>query len=338
MYILPACKKKEVSTIYKIERLMNLVLLIKNNPGIHVKDLSTIFETSERTVYRDFITLSLAGIPVYSSTGKEGGYFIDEDYFLPSLRFTCEEAASLLIAAKFFQSQKGFPYEHEIQLALTKIEGILGAENKDYIKKIDKNISVYIGQLKDYQQYSTIFQQINKAIMEKRQIKITYYSMSSDEISTRNVDSIHLMFRGGFWYLVAFCHLRNKIKMFRIDRIRDVQLTDNTFQVPSSFSLSSYMGKSWNVVRGEGEIYQVEIKVFPPASRWVREEVRHPTQKIITLENETILFKAELSSLTEIQRWVLQLGSCAEVVAPEELKKDVMKEIEGMRGRYRENK
>jgi len=315
---------------------MNLVLLIKNNPGIPVKKIAEIFNISERTAYRDFITLSLAGIPVYSAPGRGGGYFIDKDCFLPPLRFTCEEAASILIAAKFFQSQKGFPYQQHIQLALEKIEGVLETENKQYMQKIDKKISVFLSKFKDYQQYNAIFQDINKAIMEKRQIKITYYSISNDEITKRNLDPFHLMFRGGFWYLIAFCHLRNEIKMFRIDRIRDIELTDKSFQIPADFSLSSYIGKSWNVVRGEGEVYQVEIKVSPPASRWVREEVRHPTQKIIPLENENILFKAEVSSLTEIQRWVLQLGSCAEVVAPEELKKDVIKEIEGMRGKYRE--
>jgi predicted DNA-binding transcriptional regulator YafY len=187
-----------VSKIHKIERLMNLVLLIKNNPGIHVKKIAESFNISERTAYRDFITLSLAGFPVYSATGKGGGYFIDKDYFLPPLRFTCEEAASLLIAAKIFQSQKGFPYQQDIQLALAKIEGILEIKNKEYMQKIDKKISVYLGKLKDYQQYNTIFQEINKSILEKRQIKINYYSISREEVNERILDPFHLMFRRGF--------------------------------------------------------------------------------------------------------------------------------------------
>jgi len=86
--------------------------------------------------------------------------------------------------------------------------------------------------------------------------------------------------------------------------------------------------------RGEGEPRKVEIKIFPPASRWVREEIRHPTQEIISLDNEVILFKAEVSSLVEIKRWVLQLGSCARVLKPEDLKQEVIEEIEEMRGRY----
>ena len=315
---------------------MNLILLLTNKPGIKAKKIAEFFDISERTVYRDLNTLSSAHFPLSSTTDKGGGYFIEKDYFLPPLHFTCEEAASILIACKFFRSQKGFPYHKNIQIAMAKIEGILETENKQYMQKIDKKISVFLSKFKDYQQYNTIFQDINKAIMEKRQIKITYYSISSDKITKRNLDPIHLMFRGGFWYLIAFCHFRNEIKMFRIDRIKDLQLTDKIFQVPKEFSLASYMGKSWQVFRGEGEIYQVEIKIFSPASRWVKEEKRHPTQKIIALEKGDILFTAEVCSLSEIKRWILQLGSCAEVIAPEELKKEVTEEIKEMGRRYEE--
>ena len=314
---------------------MNVVLLIKSHPGIQVKDIARIFETCERTVYRDFNTISLAGFPVYSTPGKGGGYFIEKDYFLPPLRFTCEEAASILIAAKFFLKQKGFPYQQDIQLALAKLEGILEKDNKQYVQKIDKKISVYLGELKDYQEYSNIFRQLNKAFLEKRQIEITYYAIARDKLTSRTVNPFHLMFRGGFWYLIAYCQLRCEIKIFRIDRIKKIQLTNTIFQVPSDFSLTSYMGKSWNVVRGKGEPRKVEIKIFPPASRWVREEMRHPTQEIINLDNEVILFKAEVSSLVEIKRWVLQLGSCAQVIKPEELKKEVIDEIKGIRRQYR---
>jgi len=313
---------------------MNLVLLIKNRPGIKVKDIARIFETCERTIYRDFNTISLAGFPVYSATGKGGGYFIKKDCFLPPLRFTCEEAASIFMASKFFLHQKGFPYQQEIQLGMAKLEGILEKDNKEYLQKIDKKISVYLGKLKDCQSYSSTFQQINKAIIEKIQIDITYYSITRDKLTSRVLDPFHLMFRNGFWYFIAFCHWRNEIKIFRIDRIKDIQLTNKTFQIPKEFSLASYMGKSWQVFRGDGKPRKVEIKIFPPASRWVKEEMRHPTQQIINLNNEAILFKAEVSSLLEIKKWVLQLGSSAQVLKPEELKKEIVEEIEGMRRQY----
>ena len=325
-----------MSEIHKIERLMNLVLLIKNRPGIKVQDIAHIFEICTRTVYRDFKTLALAGFPVFSMPGKRGGYFINKDCFLPPLRFTCEEAASILIAAKVFLKQKGFPFQEYIQLALAKIEGILENENKQYMQKIDKKISVSLGKLKEYQEHRDTFRKLNQAILEKRQIEISYYTITRNKLNKRTVDPFHLMFRGGFWYLIAFCHWRNEIKIFRIDRIHSITLSDITFQIPFDFSLSSYMGKSWQVVRGDGKPNKIEIKVFPPASRWVREEMRHPTQEIIPLENEAILFQAEVTSFIEIKKWILEMGSCAQVIKPEELKKEIIEEIEGMRERYKE--
>ncbi|GAB4118312.1 MAG: WYL domain-containing protein [Candidatus Caldatribacteriota bacterium] len=324
-----------VLEIHKIERLINLILLIRNQPGIKVKDLANIFETCKRTIYRDFNTLSLAGFPVYSAPGKDGGYFLTPDYFLPPLRFTCEEAASLLISIKFFLKQKGFPYQEHIQLALAKLEGALGSDSRDYIQKIDKQISIYLGKLKDYQDYNDVFQKINQAILEKRQIQIKYYTITRDKLTDRKLDPLHLMFKGGFWYLIAFCHWREEIKIFRIDRIREITLTKNIFQTPTDFSLSSYLGKSWQVVRGECEPQKIEIKIFLPASRWVREERRHPTQEIIPLNDEVILFKVEVDSFIEIKKWILQLGSCAQVLQPKSLREEIQEEIEGMRERYK---
>jgi len=325
-----------VLKIHKIERLINIILLIRNQPGIKVKDIANIFETCKRTIYRDFNTLSLAGFPVYSVSGKRGGYFLTPNCFLPPLHFTCEEAASLLISTKFFLKQKGFPYQQHIQLALAKLESVLGSDNRDYIQKIDKQISIYLGKLKDYQDCNDVFQKINQAILGKRQIQIKYYTITRDELTDRKVDPLHLMFKGGFWYLIAFCHWRKEIKIFRIDRIREIIITENIFQVPVNFSLSSYLGKSWQVVRGDSKPQKVEIKIFPPASRWVKEERRHSTQEITLLNDEIILFKVEVDSFIEIKKWILQLGSCAQVLQPKSLKDEIWEEVNRMRMRYKE--
>jgi len=108
----------------KIERLMNTIIILKIHPGIQVENLARILNISCRTIYRDFNTLALAGLPVHSSTGLHGGYYINEHYFLPPLRFTGEEVASLFLAGNFLLQQKGFPYQKPMYLALLKIENL----------------------------------------------------------------------------------------------------------------------------------------------------------------------------------------------------------------------
>jgi len=316
----------------KIERLMNTIIILKAQPGIPVESLARILNISCRTVYRDFNTLALAGLPVHSSTGPHGGYYIDEHYFLPPLRFTGEEAASLFLAGNFLLQQKGFPYQKNTHLALLKIENLLEKDNKKYIREVKDSISFNIQKLKDYEDYSETFALLNEAILNKKQVHLKYYTISRDEITTRTVNPCHLMFRQGAWYLIAYCHWRKKTKIFRIDRIKELHLTEDTFTVSSKFSLSDYMGKSWQVVRGEDQ--KIRVKIFPPASRWAKEELRHPTQKIRKLSDGSIIFSAEVSGITEVKKWILGMGSYAEVLAPKSLRREIEEEISGMKKRY----
>jgi len=322
-----------VKDINKIERLMNTIIILKSHPGIKVKNLAQIFDTSYRTIYRDFQSLNSAGLPVYSSTGPHGGYYIDKHYFLPPLRFTGEEAASLFLAGNFLLQQKGFPYQKYMQLALLKIENLLEKNNKKYIRDVKDSISFNIQKLKDYEDYNEIFSQLNKAILEKRQAHLKYYTISRDKITTRTVNPYHLMFRQGVWYLIAYCHWRKETKIFRIDRIKEIEVSEEKFEIPAKFSLSTYMGKSWQVVRGKDQ--KIRVKIYPPASRWAKEEVRHPTQKIKKLPDGSIIFSAEVSGLIEVKKWILGMGKCAEVLAPKSLRKEIEKEITGMRERYK---
>ena len=317
----------------KIERLMNTIIILKTHPGIQVESLARILDISNRTIYRDFSTLSLAGLPVHSFTGPHGGYYIDEHYFLSPLRFTGEEAASLFLAGNFLLQQKGFPYQKNMVLALSKIENLLQKDNKKYIREVKDSISFNIQKLKDYEDYSETFACLNKAILNKKQVQLTYYTISRDEITTRTINPYHLMFRKGAWYLIAYCHWREKTKIFRIDRIKELHITEDTFTVSSKFSLSDYMGKSWQVVRGEDQ--KIRVKIFPPASRWAKEELRHPTQNIKKLSDGSIIFSAEVSGITEVKKWILGMGSYAEVLAPKSLRREIEEEIAGMKERYK---
>ena len=112
---------------------MNTIIILKTHPGIQVESLARILNISCRTIYRDFNTLALAGLPVHSSTGPHGGYYIDEHYFLPPLRFTGEEAASLFLAGNFILRQKRFPYQKPMYLALLKIENLLEKDNSLFL-------------------------------------------------------------------------------------------------------------------------------------------------------------------------------------------------------------
>lgn len=125
---------KEIS---KIERLIKTIIISKTHPGVQLKNLAQIFNASCHTIYRDFKSLDFAGLPVYSSTGPHGGYYIDEHYFFPTLRFTGEEAASLFLVRKLSDGSIVFSAELLASKSLRKEigEDIAGTEEGRYKKK-----------------------------------------------------------------------------------------------------------------------------------------------------------------------------------------------------------
>src|ERR1044072_6051147 len=95
--------KSKGAHVNKTDRLLAIVLELQARRAVRAEDLAALFETSVRTIYRDIQALSEAGVPIIGTTGQ--GYSLVEGYFLPPIRFTIEEAVTLLIGTEFIEQQ-----------------------------------------------------------------------------------------------------------------------------------------------------------------------------------------------------------------------------------------
>src|ERR1051326_2622908 len=124
-----------------------------------------------------------------------------------------------------------------------------------------------------------IFQQLGRAVIERRKIRITYYSAMRGLITERDVEPLHLRNYLGEWYLIAFDHLRNEVRDFHAGRIRELVITEETFEWPKGFDLSDYLNKGFSMIRGISH-FDVEIIFDKYQSRWIRERAQiHPTEE-----------------------------------------------------------
>ena len=148
----------------------------------------------------------------------------------------------------------------------------------------------------------------------------------------RVVHPYHLRFREGAWYLIGFCSLRNDVLIFAVDRIRNLEVLYKKFEYPADFNIEKYLEGVWGIMRGEP--YQVAIRFDPFQARWIRERPLRDGESLEELPDGGVVFKAEVSGLTEIKQWALSFGSHSEVLEPEELREEIRREIEGMREIY----
>jgi predicted DNA-binding transcriptional regulator YafY len=114
--------------------------------------------------------------------------------------------------------------------------------------------------------------------------------------------------------------------MFALDRIRDLELTDQTFAIPEDFSVQEYLGDSLHLERGEP--VEVAIKFDSYQARWIRERVWHSSQSIEELPDGSLMLRMVVGSLGEVKRWAMSFGSRAEVLEPERLREEIRREIE----------
>jgi predicted DNA-binding transcriptional regulator YafY len=317
-----------MSKYERLARMLKIVTLVKANPNLSRTDLARLCEVdSVRTIQRDINSLSLAEIPIYWN-GQ--GYEIMPNFFLPPMALTIDEAFSVVLSVKTYSEGEGQFHKNTLESAISKILSTLPASAKELLETGTSQISVESRKSSDT---GGLIGKIYQAIMEAKQLRINYYSYSSNETSERVIDPYTLTFRRRSWYLIGYCHNKQKVLTFRTSRIRTMKYTGESFKPPQDFSIDDYMGKSWQVMTG------VETKVIvrfnSEIAPLIKEVEWHPTQQIIDLPDGSVLFVATVAGTKEISLWILSYGDKAEVLFPEKLRKEMINTARKMYRRYR---
>lgn len=319
-YILGKLKMRN----YKISmpRMHFIDQKIRNRSYPNCASLAKEYEVSVKTIQRDIECLRNMGAPIEFDRQRNGYYYSDATYFLPALPLTEREALLLVINQRILSQYQQAPYYADLKKAIEKILQFLPDE-LDLQQKGDF-ISFYSQPQTPVQQQK--FEQLQEAICDERQIRIQYFTQHRNEVTDRTVDPYLIHCHQGNWYLIAHCHTRNEIRIFALNRILAIELTEHYFHRPADFSIETYLRDSFNIIRG-GESYHVVLKFSPYQARWIREKQWHRSQKLTELEDGGVLMEMDATGLSDVKRWLLQYGAEVEVVEPEVLREDVLREI-----------
>ncbi|MEA2015644.1 MAG: WYL domain-containing protein, partial [Actinomycetota bacterium] len=221
--------------VSNIWRLLKILLMVCRYNSIKADRIADELGISTRQVYRDINCLKNAGIPIYSD---RKGYSVTSTFFMPKISLNLEETITLILFINSIHTQKGTPYFQTLNTTCGKIINLLPGDLKNKILESNYSVLVDFGlETKiDYKKVEDIFDCINNAQMEKKSIRIKYYSIERKKEKKRTVNPYALKFRFGVWYLIGYCNLRKGIRTFRIDRIREIEKLDINFSIPDDFS------------------------------------------------------------------------------------------------------
>jgi predicted DNA-binding transcriptional regulator YafY len=303
-----------------IWRLFKILLLFSRRKRIKAIDIANEIEISIRQTYRDINCLKAAGIPIFSD---KNGYGIIEDFYMPKINFELPEVLIIYLLLNSIKSQKGTPYYQYLNSAFEKILNILPDSLIKFFNEDNPKFSIDFGidSKIDYKRLDEIFDIANQAYMEKKSVFIKYFSFENKRETERIVDPYGFKLWFGIWYLIGYCHMREEIRTFRIDRIRYIEIQEQSFKIPQDFNFDKFFEDSWGIQHGDR--YIVKLKFSNKIADFIKEIKWHPSQKLFMDSDGNLLAEYKVSGLSEIKIWILGFGENVEVLEPAELKNDI---------------
>lgn len=314
-------QEKDQSSRPPLDRMLRIHQELQANKYPNAAGLSRTLEVNPKTVHRDldFMRYRL-NLPIEYDPQRFGFFYTEKVSAFPSLQITEGELVALVLAEKALQQYRGTSFEQPLLSALKKIEQSLPATISVSLSDVQQTISFRTSTepVVDLQ----VFDTLAKATADRKQLEVSYRKPGQKEAEQRVIDPYHLANINGEWYLFAYDHLRRDIRTFVPMRIKTLRETGKTFERPEQFSVHSRLRKSFAVHSAEGD-YDVLIRFSPRVADYVRERRWHDSQRVTEKRDGSLDLRLNLSSLREVERWVLSWGGEAVVIRPRELAESV---------------
>ncbi|GAE32987.1 helix-turn-helix transcriptional regulator [Alkalihalobacillus hemicellulosilyticus] len=222
----------------KIDNMLAILWMLRSGKKITAKQISEKLEMNIRTVYRYIDTLSTSG--VISEPGHNGGYTLLNNFIEAPLFFDFEEQTSLYHAAVFAE-EAGYYGGEALNRAISKLSNYSNQEQETKINQHLTSLEV-ISRLRSLS-IEPLLKELEQAVADGYSVRILYQKSGEKQLNDRLVDPYRMIYWNNKWYMIGFCHLRNDIRSFRINRIESIMLTENKFNRPDNFSARDFFIK-----------------------------------------------------------------------------------------------
>jgi predicted DNA-binding transcriptional regulator YafY len=224
-------------------RVLAVLELLQTHGRLSGAEMSRRLEVDGRTLRRYIVMLEQIGIPITSERGRHGGYAIMPGFKLPPMMFTDDEALALsigLLAARSLGLAEAAP---AVASAQAKLERIMPDGLKQRVGAIGETVRLDLKGAEAAPQDNAALVTLSAAAQARRSVQMRYRPTGGAE-TERGFDAYGLAFHGGFWYAVGYCHLRQDMRTFRLDRIATAQPMAQSFIRPTGFDALAYLRTS----------------------------------------------------------------------------------------------
>ena len=299
-----------------------------------VENLPSDYPKHTRTIRRDIEALEAAGFPLINEQrdGTVRWKLMDGYDKVPALGFSASEMLALTLARRLLEPLEGTNIQTSLQSAMAKAQAGISDHSTGGLANIQGAMVFGLGSHKSYKAHRETIDKLSQAITAMHTVQMRYFSASGNKTTRREVDPYRLWYTTGALYLVAYCHVRQDVRMFAVERIRALTLTDHPFQMPLGFNLKEYVQDALGVMRGRP--IDVELRFDKMTSAWVRDRIWHESQTFKSLKNGELSMRLTVANNRELVGWILSFGCGVRVIKPASLKQAIQAEAKKIVNTY----
>jgi len=304
--------------------------------GVSVREMAQEMGVTEKTIRRDLELFGRLGFPLEKTVGDRGRntWKLAGGWSQPMLSFTFEEAVVLYLGRRFLEPLAGTELWQAANSAMRKIRATLSKPALEYLERFPQVFHCTTAGFGNYANKAEIINDLTMAIEDRKAVHIAYQSQQATEPATRDVYPYWLVRNKGSLYLRAFAPEHDQFRNYKIDRIESVEVSSFIFQRPRDLDIKAHLAGSFGIYDGSGDI-SIVVKFAPSAARYVLECKWHDSQVLTRHRDGSLLARFTLSSTVEVKSWVRSFGPSAVVLEPEELRAEILRELEQSLDLYR---
>lgn len=301
----------------KIDRLLAIIVVLIHKKRVKAAELSSLFEVSERTIYRDIDAINRAGIPILSLPGQEGGYQLMDGFQLDKKYLALDELISVQWALQSIERATGFA---DITQLIAKIDRLIEPEAAQA-----KNVQLHFSQPSHQLQH---IQAVYQAIQQNKVSRICYVNHKGEE-TERHIEPMGIYLKGYSWYVWGFCLLREGLRVFKFTRIVKTTNTER------HFTRRPFTIEDVDATRGSREGKR-PFKAYLQFNREMKAEIldQFRADEIVNNPDGTVHVSRHYYSYDQAIAQIISFRNKVRIVSPQELIEAYMVALEEIKSIY----
>jgi len=328
-------KGKPAKKYSQAGRLHSIVRLLETRRGLTLDELAMEYDVDRRTIQRDINALEQAGYALTTewSEGQKVYSFLARSRHLSPITFTLPQLMSLYLLRSLGAHLAGTPFQTNIDELFKSIHSVIPDRYAAHLERIARVSLPLLHGARDYSPSAPFIDDLQKALLQQYRIRLNYAKRGKSEVENYEVDPYTLVFHKGGIYILGNAHNRSGMRLFALERVRSIEVTRQRFDMPEGFQPEAHFSSAFGLVSDTP--MKLQVRFAAGIAHTIKDRLWMPGQKVSSDSEGRVVVEFEAAGQMELVSWILSYGIHAEVLEPAELRKEVKRQIEGMRESYR---